>query len=415
MLNICIIFFSIIEISGIAFISPRRILESALDDGLIHFDFRSVILPPPENFTVYSRFHSLLWFYSILNHNQIIQNHIPVADKKSGIAYSPPLKNLTKLRLFCTIILLNNINNQQKVNNRRLGRDWEFWEFWEQFPILPILPIIPIIKVAGKHYVDKISAIRFCGLPKFVIFASSVQIAERHGKENKITLYDYEEIQFQCRSIGFARRSPRKRSKSNHRFQRNGIVDSLDFASYERVRGGSGFGAVAVPRVAPYSGQLQDIFRRWRRKHTVLPYSGELSENQSRLRTHRSLDEEGDKGGETLRRGANHSVVGGQKLHVHSERIRDSVGFGLPLYLRQQHDLRLGVQDRHRFAGTAYRRHEFGHTEPTGRRVEIRDNLRRCAEKPRAGGSNVRNHPRRHVAESGPRTAVDGECQYARR
>ena len=120
------------------------------------------------------------------------------------------------------------------------------------------------------------------------------------------------------------------------------------------------------------------------------------------------MGQEGDQRGQTVRRGRGARFLGRQELHLYSERIRHPVGSGLSAHYLQQYDLRHGVPHRHRFAGSADRRYEFRHSEPSGRREQVRDDLRRRAEEHRSCRRDVRHRAGGRAGQGFPSAALDG-------
>ena len=134
----------------------------------------------------------------------------------------------------------------------------------------------------------------------------------------------------------------------------------------------------------------------------------QFSRKESRLRQYGRMGQEGDQRGQIVRRGRGARFLGRQELHLYSERIRHPVGFGLSAHYLQQYDLRHGVPHRHRFAGSADRRYEFRHSEPSGRREQVRDDLRRRAEEHRSCRRDVRHRAGGRAGQGFPSAALDG-------
>ena len=82
----------------------------------------------------------------------------------------------------------------------------------------------------------------------------------------------------------------------------------------------------------------------------------------------------------------------------------------------QQHDLRHRVEERAGGRrGAARVRHLVRHVQPADRRREVRPDLRRRAEEPRAVRRHARHRPRRSAGALGEVAADDAELRRARR
>ena len=137
--------------------------------------------------------------------------------------------------------------------------------------------------------------------------------------------------------------------------------------------------------------------------------SRQLPGQEGRLREYGCLGQEGHQGGETLRRSGGRWLrprTGTSPIFPRGSPFPPT--WTMCISPRTIRSTARSTTRTSRFARAPDRRHVFGH--PLAARcdvIEVRHDLRRCAEEPGSRGRGVRHHPRGYAGQDRPRPADD--------